>query len=449
MAEAIVDHELEYVHVLNTMNSCGQPDIIGRFIEEATDYQTKTALELEQIDDMNRAMLLTIENKIIELLEGILNDGAVPFDVAFCRLLIILPYVHTSPFAFGFIGFFFYFVLGSCFPSVRKHITFNDAEPHDLRSRILRYLMVTYFPNLNDARCIKFKYCVQRSTTLFLLEQCITTATEYGDLSVARVICDYAQFPNQEFVSFLNNFLWHFPLHQHLQRCTAECIKFVDHFEHANDTTRGHLLSRLLIGKYFLNHKDERLKYEAHRMALMKLETGEGIGWYFNQKMNRSIRCCVHPKLFIALFECAVPNPWHVMRDAIMNHSLSIFYNGNDEESVVAVSVALGKRWCKQMIRCLHYIFKNVIACFDRNDMELADRLSTQFARFYTYCSELSLECEAKNELLAVFWKYWSHDFFQPSIEETWQLYQNAKRMLNASKAPPSKKRRINGQQNH
>eukprot|EP01083_Nonionella_stella_P078930 216277_1 len=75
MAEETVDHELEYVHVLNTMNSCGQSDIIRRYIEEAKDYQTKTALEFEQIDDMNRAKLLTIENKIIELLEGILNDA--------------------------------------------------------------------------------------------------------------------------------------------------------------------------------------------------------------------------------------------------------------------------------------------------------------------------------------------------------------------------------------
>eukprot|EP01083_Nonionella_stella_P219302 785711_1 len=281
MAEETVNHELEYVHVLNTMNPCGQSDIIRRFIEEATDYQTKTTLDFEQIDDMNRAMLLTIENKIIELLEGILNDGAVPFDVVFCRLLIVLPYVHTSPFAWEFIGFFFYFVLGSCFPSVRKHITFNDKDP-----RILRYLNDTYFANLNDARCIQFKYCVKQSATLSVLEQCIK-ATEYGDLSVARVICDYVQYPNQEFVSFLNNFLWHFPLHRHLQRCTAECIEFVDHFDNAGqhlNTTHGHLLSRLLICKYFLHHKDERLKYEAHRMALMKLETGEGIGWYFNQK---------------------------------------------------------------------------------------------------------------------------------------------------------------------
>eukprot|EP01083_Nonionella_stella_P058826 154020_1 len=145
----------------------------------------------------------------------------------------------------------------------------------------------------------------------------VSQQTEYGDLSVARVICDYVQFPNQEFVSFFNNFLWHFPLHRHLQRCTAQCIQFVDHFDNAGqylnakDTTSGHLLPRLLVCKYFVNHRDKRLKCEVHRMALMKLETGEDIGWYFNQKMNRSIRCCVNPKLFIALFGCAVPNPWH------------------------------------------------------------------------------------------------------------------------------------------
>eukprot|EP01083_Nonionella_stella_P023331 64517_1 len=433
----------EYFHVLKIMDPCGQSDIIDRYIEEAKDYQTKTALELEQFEDTNRDKLRTIEDKMIELLEEILNDAETPFDVAFCRLIIILPYVHTGPFAVEFIAFFFYFMLGSCFPSVRKHIRMEIVDP---QSRMLRYLIGTYFTNLNDKRCIQFKYCGQQSTHALS-----SALEEYVSNPFVSIICDYVQYPNQEFVHFLNNFLWHFPLHRHLQTCTAQCIHFIHHCDNAgeylneSDITRGHLLSRLLVGKYFLNHKDARLKYEAHRMALSKLKTNEEISWYFNQKINRSIQCHVNPKSFLELFECAVSNPWHVMRDAILNHSLSIFCNGNKEQSVVTtVSTAVGTIWCKQMMTCLHYIFKNVIPRFDTNDLTLAAQLVWQFGNCRCYCLRLPVECEAKNELMAVVRQYYFSYYFEPVVEQTRQLYQNTMAIINANKAPPRKKQRLN-----
>eukprot|EP01083_Nonionella_stella_P062833 163354_1 len=100
----------EYLHVLDTMKPYGQSDIICRYVEEANDYESRTPLEEVSRYDVNRESLGLhhIDSKIIELLQGILNDGAISLDVAFCRLIIILPYVqHNVVFGGEFLAFFF------------------------------------------------------------------------------------------------------------------------------------------------------------------------------------------------------------------------------------------------------------------------------------------------------------------------------------------------------
>eukprot|EP01083_Nonionella_stella_P118501 353799_1 len=277
---SILKHE--YLHILNTMNPCGQSYIIDRYVEEATRYERNTIFGVVHgiCKNLN---LRFIEHEVIEILNGILNDGAVPLDVAFCRLIIILPYVQPrgGQYAPEFIRFFLYFILGSCFPTLRQNIKFDRESPLYQRSKVLQYLMETYFAQLNDARCIRFKYSGQKSTLAIstVLQQYVNTATEHGDAAVASIICDYVQYPHHEFVYFINNFLWHFQLHRHWKRCAWQFFNLVQHFVH--DTTNGHLLPRLLISDYFCDHGDERLTYEAHRMALMKVKTGEDLSRYF------------------------------------------------------------------------------------------------------------------------------------------------------------------------
>eukprot|EP01083_Nonionella_stella_P288876 983010_1 len=167
----------EYIHVLKTMDPCGQSDVINKFIEEAEAYETKTPLE-ETDQQSNPETLHCIENKIIELLQGILN-GDIPLDIAFCRLIGILPYAlrarRTSIlFSIQCVAFFFYFVVGSCFPSVRKHIK-SSCRADVRHSRLIQYLTDSYFPHVNDNR-IKFKHMKQSSHIISsILEQYIDT----------------------------------------------------------------------------------------------------------------------------------------------------------------------------------------------------------------------------------------------------------------------------------
>eukprot|EP01083_Nonionella_stella_P118502 353800_1 len=293
---SILKHE--YLHILNTMNPCGQSyiEIIDRYVEEATRYERNTSLGVVH-GNGNGKNLRYIENQVIEILDGILNDGAVPLDVAFCRLIIILPYVQfRSRYACEFIGFFIYFIVGSCFPTLRQNIKLNRESHSYQRSKVLQYLMETYFAQLNDTRCIRFKYSGQKSTLAIstVLQQYVNTATEHGDAAVASIICDYVQYPHHEFVYFINNFLWHFQLHRHLKRCAWQFSNLVQFF--VNDTTNGHLLPRLLSSECFCDHADERLTYEAHRMALMNLKTCEDLSRYFDRNINASIRCYMNPQ---------------------------------------------------------------------------------------------------------------------------------------------------------
>eukprot|EP01083_Nonionella_stella_P318325 1162945_1 len=357
--------EREYLHILTRMNPCGQSDIIDRYVEEATNYETNTPLK-----EARDKSFQPIEHKFIQILDGVLNNGEVPLDVAFCRLIIILPYAQRcSNYSAQFIGSFVYFILGSCFPSLRQKIDLNP------QSKVVRYLIETYFPNLNDTRCIKFKYAGHKSTRAIL-----SALEEYMITSVASIICDYVQYPHHEFIHFMNNFVWHLPLYRDLHQCVAESINFMHRFDESTDTTHGHFLSRLLISDYFTDHQDERLKYEAHRMALMK--TGDDVTWYLNEIPNKSIRCYVNPRLFVELFEFAVHNPWQVLRDAVVNHSLSIFFNGNEEEKDVVQS----HDEMNQMIANVPYIFENIIdVYFDTNDMALVRNVWYQFRNFRSY----------------------------------------------------------------
>eukprot|EP01083_Nonionella_stella_P270706 916835_1 len=164
--------EREYLHILTRMNPCGQSDIIDRYVEEATNYETNTPLK-----EARDKSFQPIEHKFIQILDGVLNNGEVPLDVAFCRLIIILPYAQRcSNYSAQFIGSFVYFILGSCFPSLRQKIDLNP------QSKVVRYLIETYFPNLNDTRCIKFKYAGHKSTRAIL-----SALQEYMITSVASI----------------------------------------------------------------------------------------------------------------------------------------------------------------------------------------------------------------------------------------------------------------------
>eukprot|EP01083_Nonionella_stella_P211386 764358_1 len=104
---------------------------------------------------------------------------------------------------------------------------------------LLRYLVETYFPNLNDNRCIKFKYNVKKATRgiLSVLEQYLTS-------SIALMICDFVQYPNHEFVYFMNNFLWHFPLELHIYWWHIVRTGTIPHVVHCVDDLRFCTISK-------------------------------------------------------------------------------------------------------------------------------------------------------------------------------------------------------------
>eukprot|EP01083_Nonionella_stella_P132154 401681_1 len=408
----------EYLHVLNTMDPCGQSDIISSYVEEAKDYDANTALEdILAHDDAHLEKLHHIQNKVIQILDGILNNGAMALDVAFCRLIIILPYVQSHrTFAAVFITFFLYFIVGSCFPSVRQNI--HSISHQDHQFRMLRYLVETYFPNLNGTRCIKFKYSGNKAThaILSVLEQHITPC-------VASLICDYVQHPNHEFVSLIHNFLWHFPLQGRL--CTVhtrQIINFVHRVDRAGryrgpgESTKGHLLSRVLR---FINHNDDNVEFEVHRLALMKLKTAEDISWYFDQKASVSVQCYVNPKLFIELLDSAVCNPWQVLRDAIVNHKLSIFFNGfhPDAEQILArMHITY-----KQQLTNAQYIFENIIVVyFDGNDVKLVRQCLWGLCSFLRFAFSPKKKrwdtlCEARMDVIEFVDYAMNHTYFEPA----------------------------------
>eukprot|EP01083_Nonionella_stella_P175953 614335_1 len=143
---------------------------------------------------------------------------------------------------------------------------------------------IPYHPSLkNTSQCIKFKYYGNKSTHTIssVIEEHIANTTEYGDPSIASIICDFVQYQNQEFVRFICNFLSHFRFHSSLRRCTNQCMSLVKNLCDGARNMDAHLLSRLLISEHFIDHSDDRVKYEAHHMALMTLNTWEEIAHYF------------------------------------------------------------------------------------------------------------------------------------------------------------------------
>eukprot|EP01083_Nonionella_stella_P277573 943586_1 len=100
------------------------------------------------------------------------------------------------------------------------------------------------------------------------------------------------------------------------------------------------ILPRLLLSDDFIDHQDSRLKYEAHKMALIKMTTGAEIGMYFAQNADEWIQCYDCALDFVEPIEFAVVNPWRLVKEAMLmcgnrwwinSSPLSIFFNGNGE----------------------------------------------------------------------------------------------------------------------
>eukprot|EP01083_Nonionella_stella_P173380 597859_1 len=130
-------------------------------------------------------------------------------------------------------------------------------------------------------------------------------------------------------------------------------------------------------------------KYEVRRMALtkiFKMNSGKGLATYFALEMNKSVRCDVDPKCFLELCESAVSNPWELIRDAKVNHSLSMFFNGNNEGKSTE-SIGDGDDiLCKQTTANVHCVFTNMIDTrFDTNDMELMRIVLFQLSNCWKY----------------------------------------------------------------
>eukprot|EP01083_Nonionella_stella_P224734 799683_1 len=102
-----------YLHVLSTMNPSGQSEMVQKYNEEARSYQQQnTFMSVCGDAKTNLDFFVRIKNKIIRLLEQILNDGALPLDVAFCRLIVLYGYCNLDryPHCVEYIAFLLYFM---------------------------------------------------------------------------------------------------------------------------------------------------------------------------------------------------------------------------------------------------------------------------------------------------------------------------------------------------
>eukprot|EP01083_Nonionella_stella_P148700 471197_1 len=199
----MADLQNEYLYILNVMDPGGESNLIQNYIEEMKHYE-RTMMRVHA-----ERLLAEADRNIVGLLELILSDGSLQLDVAFCALISIIHYVQSIAGAKEYIIFAFFFVLGSCFPSLRPSFVIDDPDhpDHDIykQSTVLQYLLQTYFANLNDKKCIKFKYNGEQST------HAISCALQqYTPLPspIIWIICDHVQYPHQEFIDFVNDFLW-------------------------------------------------------------------------------------------------------------------------------------------------------------------------------------------------------------------------------------------------
>eukprot|EP01083_Nonionella_stella_P107476 311317_1 len=86
-----------YLYTLRTMGTCGQYGIIQKYNEEATKYQRQNTYESVGGDvESIPHILVCIQNKMIGLLEQMLNDGSLPLDVAFCQLIVWYGYIDCD-----------------------------------------------------------------------------------------------------------------------------------------------------------------------------------------------------------------------------------------------------------------------------------------------------------------------------------------------------------------
>eukprot|EP01083_Nonionella_stella_P303321 1049637_1 len=412
----------EYLFILNIMDLSGESEITQKYIEELKYYQT-TLIHVHA-----KHILKEADHRIIGLLQLILNDGELQLDVAFCMVIGIIHHVQKRVTqAEEYIAFALYFVLGSCFPSLRTNFKINDPDhpEYDIykQSAVLQYLMETYFANINDKKCIKFKYHGNQSTHSI---SCALQRYTALHSPIICIICDYVQYPHQEFIDFLNDFMWHFP---YCETVRMECKEWID-FVFGDDASvrYGYLLPCVLgIHAYMDNEDHNRLHYEAQGMLLAKLSTAEEISWYLKQPGSASFHCISNPPLFIELFESFVSNPWRLLRDAIVYHSISILFNGNHEHEEWSF-VHRDEEWFQDMIWTVRYTFNYLIRRhLDSNDKELMRCVLDQLANLCDLVVQLPMECQAIKELI--------------------DLLSECKTVLQCPifriEAPPRKKRRI------
>eukprot|EP01083_Nonionella_stella_P116317 345531_1 len=459
-----------YLSILKSMSTLDQFDMAQEYKEEAINYQQQTFMSVSCNAQMIADFLGFFKNKIIGLLQEILND-ALPLDVAFCRLIVLYGYICCDPDCDQYIAFLLYFVLGSCLPSLRDKIKINDPNHpryHDLyhNSEIMRYLMDSFFPNLNDKTCIKFKYNGNLSMQSIL--EHIMTGAEYGDASIVPIICDYAQYPNEEFLYFIDNFMWH------LSSDECRIGAFVYLFDTGTRARRKIYvdpLPRLLLCDTFIDHQDPRLRYEAHKMAFNKLDTGRSIATYFTQSTNAFVQCYDCPQEFVAFIEFAMVNPWPLIKEAMLarwflsSFPLSIFFNGNKKEEKDNEYIHyIDDCWCGTMTMNIHSTFTEMIDIyFDKNDSEWMANVLYQLMNCCLYCFNASSETEgAKSELINVLLHYIKREMrfcdsfasmdlllcrngCAKNYEQTFSKFKslNLLPMYGDIKPPPRKRRRI------
>eukprot|EP01083_Nonionella_stella_P111087 325692_1 len=159
--------------------------------------------------------------------------------------------------------------------------------------------MESYFPHMNDNRCINTSPLQQNTEIRRLVPSFAILCIFYSKLCIS------------------------FRTPSAIQAMCSTMSLFLAGFD--KSSMIGCPLSHILLCKKFIDH-DDGITFEALRMALVKFTKGLAIRKFFGQDISQSFRCYVDPKLFIQIFEFSIPNPWELVRDAIVNHSLSIQY---------------------------------------------------------------------------------------------------------------------------
>eukprot|EP01083_Nonionella_stella_P041551 112606_1 len=150
-------------------------------------------------------------------------------------------------------------------------------------------------------------------------------------------------------------------------------MSFVQWFDPKGTNNDQYVVPRLLLSKSFIEQEDHRLSWEAVKMTLITLRTGEDIGRYFAQKRNEWLRCYNYTQLFVHIFEYAVSNPWPLMKEAMLAECcpLSILFNGNREEEKEMNWTKFNGEACSTMTVDIDCVFDEMIDIyFDKSDSE-------------------------------------------------------------------------------